>query len=87
MNQVHKSLVLEIGEQNGAVLVTISAVVRVGENSRSRVLSAGSYRDTPAAYRAARDFFGSQVIDGAEELVTRVAEPPPAPASTVDPPF
>lgn len=85
---VHRIQRFEIGEVNGEVLVTISAIIRSGANEVSKVLSSGRYKNQAGAFRAIRDFCGSKVIEGGEELVTRVDAPaPPAAGAQADAPF
>lgn len=85
---IYRSLMIELGERDGSFMVTISAVVRSGDQTAAKVRSAASYRDMNAAYRAVRDFCEMQVIEGAEEQVKRVVEAPEhAPWPHADAPF
>ena len=75
---IKTSMVMQVGEHEGRVLVSISAVASVGEHTRSKVLSAAAYDDHPAAWRAIRDFATQRLLADVEELVTRpttIAEP------------
>lgn len=79
MSTIKRSLVIQVGDHDGRTMVAISAVVSVGEHSKTKALSAAVYDDDAAAWRAVRDFATSRLLERAEEQVERPAKVEPKP--------
>lgn len=88
MTDIKRSMLVQVGEHDGKVLVAISVVVSAGEHIRSRPVSAAVYEDQPSAWRAVRDFASSRVLEDAEQHITRPGQPVPPPSmGSADAPF
>lgn len=88
MTDIKRSLVIQVGDHEGRKMVAISAVVSIGEQSRTKALSAAVYEDDAAAWRAVRDFATGRLLERAEEQVERPAKTEPKqPVEHPDAPF
>lgn len=86
---IKRSMVIQVGEQDGRTIVAISMVVSAGEHQRSKVISAAPYDTSEAAWRAVREFASARQLEHVEELVHRDIKPEnqEAPVAGPDAPF
>jgi hypothetical protein len=80
---------IELGAVDGGHRVTLSAVARVADHERTKVLSANVYDDERSAWRAIRELASNRVAEGVEEQIVRPepAAPPSKPIAHPDAPF